>query len=181
MVYVAWGALVMHVALGAMQAERSVVYTITMAMCVVIVPTLHILAGRRKEVAVAMSSQEWLDTGAVEELADGHGKVIAQPVGERIAIFRFGNQLSAMSNVCAHQGGPLGEGRIIDGCVTCPWHGYQYRPEDGCSPPPFTEKLPTFALRIENGRVFVNVKPFPPGAPAMPVSAEEPNPKLAHA
>jgi nitrite reductase/ring-hydroxylating ferredoxin subunit len=29
------------------------------------------------------------------------------------------------------QNGPLGEGRIVDGCITCPWHGYQYRPDTG--------------------------------------------------
>ena len=29
--------------------------------------------------------------------------------------------------------GPLGEGKIVDGCITCPWHGFQYRPQDGCT------------------------------------------------
>ena len=46
-------------------------------------------------------------------------------------------RIFALSNVCRHQGGPLGEGRILAGCLTCPWHGYQYHVEDGCSPPPF--------------------------------------------
>src|SRR5258708_32299800 len=43
------------------------------------------------------------------------------PDGERIAVFRDGAQIGALSNLCAHQHGPIGEGRIIDGCVTCPW------------------------------------------------------------
>ena len=34
-----------------------------------------------------------------------------------------------------------GEGRVIDGCITCPWHGYQYLPANGRSPAPFTEKV----------------------------------------
>ena len=46
--------------------------------------------------------------------------------------------------VCQHQNGPLGEGKVVDGCVVCPWHGYEYRPETGASPPPFTEKVPTY-------------------------------------
>jgi hypothetical protein len=33
----------------------------------------------------------------------------------------------------------LGEGKIVDGCITCPWHGYQYRPADGVAGP-FTER-----------------------------------------
>mgnify|MGYP003753304843 CR=1 FL=1 len=48
-----------------------------------------------------------------------------------------------MHNVCKHQMGPLGEGKIIDGCITCPWHGYQYLPANGQSPPPFTEMVKT--------------------------------------
>ena len=64
-------------------------------------------------------------------------------------MFRDGDEIGALTNLCAHQNGPLGEGRIIDGCVTCPWHGYQYRLADGCAPPPFTEKLVTYRVRIK--------------------------------
>ena len=67
-------------------------------------------------------------------------------------MFRDGAQIGALSNLCAHQNGPIGEGRIIDGCVTCPWHGYQYRLQDGCAPPPFTEKLVTYRVRIDRRR-----------------------------
>ena len=60
--------------------------------------------------------------------------------GERVAIFKYDGKISAVSNVCQHQNGPLGEGKILDGCITCPWHGYQYLPETGASPPPFVRK-----------------------------------------
>jgi nitrite reductase/ring-hydroxylating ferredoxin subunit len=72
-----------------------------------------------------------------------------------VAVFRHQGRLSAISNVCKHQNGPLGEGRIVDGCITCPWHGYQYEPETGTSPPPFDDKVPTYDLRIEGGWVAV--------------------------
>jgi nitrite reductase/ring-hydroxylating ferredoxin subunit len=78
--------------------------------------------------------------------------------------------LSAVSNLCAHQNGPLGEGRIVDGCITCPWHGYQYRPEDGCAPPPFTERLATYRLRVANGMVLLDPRANPPGTPVEPVT-----------
>jgi nitrite reductase/ring-hydroxylating ferredoxin subunit len=83
--------------------------------------------------------------------------------GERVAVFRYDGRISAISNVCQHQNGPLGEGKILDGCVTCPWHGYQYRPADGASPPPFQERVPTFRVRVEDGRIFVDPRPLPPG------------------
>ena len=80
--------------------------------------------------------------------------MVTPPNGEPIAVFRHAGRLSAVTNLCAHQNGPLGEGRVIDGCITCPWHGYQYRLEDGIAPPPFTEKLATFRLRVVDGHVL---------------------------
>ena len=71
-------------------------------------------------------------------------------------MFRDGSQIGALTNLCAHQNGPLGEGRIINGCVTCPWHGYEYRLEDGCAPPPFTEKLATYRVRLRDGVIEVD-------------------------
>ena len=82
-----------------------------------------------------------------------------------MALFRYDGKVSAISNVCRHQNGPLGEGKIVDGCVVCPWHGYQYRPHDGTSPPPFTEKVPTFRVKVAAGRVLVDPRPLPPGTP----------------
>jgi nitrite reductase/ring-hydroxylating ferredoxin subunit len=88
--------------------------------------------------------------------------------GERVAVFRYDGRVAALSSVCQHQNGPLGEGRVIDGCVTCPWHGYQYRPEDGGSPPPFTEKIHTYRARVSAGRVQVNPAPLPAGTRVPP-------------
>ena len=53
--------------------------------------------------------------------------------------------------------------KILDGCITCPWHGYQYLPDTGASPPPFVEKVPTFNVRVKNGRVLIHPKPNPAG------------------
>ena len=88
---------------------------------------------------------------------------IVSAAGERIAVFRYGNKVSAVSNVCQHQNGPLGEGKIVGGCIVCPWHGYEYAPETGAAPPPFTEAVPTFRSEIRDGRVYVDPRPLPPG------------------
>ena len=80
--------------------------------------------------------------------------------------FRDGMQIGAVTNLCAHQNGPLGEGRIINGCITCPWHGYEYRLADGCAPPRFTEKLTTYRVRISGVIVEVDPKSLPPGTRA---------------
>ena len=100
-----------------------------------------------------------MDAGPADAVVEGRAVVVPVSGQERVAVFRHSDRLSAISNVCAHQGGPLGEGRIIDGCVTCPWHGYQYRPSDGQSPAPFTDRVPTYRVRVHCGRIQLDPTP----------------------
>jgi nitrite reductase/ring-hydroxylating ferredoxin subunit len=124
---------------------------------------LHLAAARHEHQRdAAVASSPWVDVCAVADVPESRG-VMACLSGERVAVFRNGDRLSAVSNVCQHQNGPLGEGKIVNGCIVCPWHGYEYVPETGASPPPFTEKIPTFSIRVANGRVLVDPRPHPPG------------------
>lgn len=177
-VYAAFGLLVLHVALGVMQSERSPIIPILLGGAVVLLGALHLAAAGRErardEQPNAVDAGGWLTVGTVEDLLaslpDGRARIVVPPGGERIAVFRNGQTLSAIINVCAHQNGPLGEGRIIDGCVTCPWHGFQFRPEDGCAPAPFTDKIATYRLKREGGTVLVDPRPLPPGTRVEPLA-----------
>ena len=51
----------------------------------------------------------------------------------------------------------------MDGCITCPWHGYQYLPHNGQSPPPFKEKVSTYDVQLEDTKVWINPKAYPEG------------------
>ena len=51
--------------------------------------------------------------------------VRGQGRGPSIAVFKLKGKLSALSNVCLHQGGPVGAGKVVLGLVICQWHGYQ--------------------------------------------------------
>ena len=51
--------------------------------------------------------------------------------GKEMAVCRLGDKFYALDNFCAHMGGPLCQGRVDDGVVTCPWHGAKYRVENG--------------------------------------------------
>ena len=99
-------------------------------------------------------------------IPDKAARIVARQAASASPCFATATQIGAVTNLCAHQNGPLGEGRIIDGCITCPWHGYQYRLADGCAPPPFTEKLATYRVRLNGGNVEVDPRPLPPGTPA---------------
>ena len=114
----------------------------------------------------------FMDACAVAEIPENRARVICLS-GERVAIFKYDGRISAVSNVCQHQNGPLGEGKILDGCITCPWHGYQYMPDTGAAPAPFVEKVPTFNVLVKNGRVLVQPKPNPPGMKTKPALIEK--------
>jgi nitrite reductase/ring-hydroxylating ferredoxin subunit/DMSO/TMAO reductase YedYZ heme-binding membrane subunit len=166
-VYLAYGVLAMHVALGVMQSRHSPFIPVLLGAAITTVSALHLIAGRRERAldrgAGSSSGDGWIVVGPPLSIPDRAARIVSAPDGERIAVFRDGEQIGALTNLCAHQNGPLGEGRIIDGCVTCPWHGYQYRLEDGRAPPPFTEKLATYRVRIKAGVVEVDPHPLPPG------------------
>jgi sulfoxide reductase heme-binding subunit YedZ len=178
LVYVAYALLVLHVALGALQAETSPVLAALVALGAASLGALHWTAARRDASAdrsatparatVRDDPAPWLDACAVDDIPEGRARVVLA-AGERIAVFRSRGHLSALSGVCQHQNGPLGEGRIVDGLVVCPWHGYQYRPRCGRSPEPFHERVPTFRVRIEGERVLVDPRPLPLGTETAPV------------
>jgi nitrite reductase/ring-hydroxylating ferredoxin subunit/DMSO/TMAO reductase YedYZ heme-binding membrane subunit len=169
-VYVAYALVVMHVALGSMQDEEQHPFIPLMLVGGFgTVALLHLIAGwreRKIDKDSAVTGEGWIVVGPPHSIPDKAARIVAAPGGERIAVFRDGVQIGALINLCAHQHGPLGEGRIIDGCVTCPWHGYQYRLSDGCAPAPFTEKLATYRVRLNRGLVEVDPRPLAPGTPA---------------
>ncbi|MEM7350287.1 MAG: Rieske 2Fe-2S domain-containing protein [Acidobacteriota bacterium] len=175
LVYVAYGLIVLHVALGILQAETSPLLSVFLGLGMVWILGLHIVAGR-KEAATdrevgSTNADGLVDVCGVDDIRENRGKVVTVS-GERLAVFRYDGKISAMSNACQHQNGPLGEGKIVDGLVVCPWHGFQYKPNCGASPEPFTEKIPTFRVAVADGRVLVDPKPLPPGTEVEPALIE---------
>ena len=114
----------------------------------------------------------WHNVCTVDDIADERAKIFTID-NDRIAVFKYNGKLSAVHNSCKHQGGPLGEGKIVDGCITCPWHGYQYYPHNGQSPPPFTEKIVTYELKLVGKDVFINPQGLPEGSEVTTVIIEQ--------
>ena len=165
-VYAAYALVFAHVCLGALQSELNPILPIVLALGLAIITALHLFAARKEHALdrlhLAPAAEGFLDAGPAESISERCARVVTLG-NERVAIFRYDGKVSAVSNVCRHQNGPLGEGKIVDGCITCPWHGYQYLPETGASPPPFPEKVETYRTRVVNGRVWVHPQAHPPG------------------
>jgi methionine sulfoxide reductase heme-binding subunit len=164
LVYVAYALIVLHVVFGALQVERHLLLTVVVWVGLLWLLTIHLLAALRER----RLDMEQPDTGDflevchVNDIPDGRARIVSVS-GERVAVFRYGHRISAVSSVCRHQNGPLGEGRIVNGCIVCPWHGYEYEPASGRAPAPFTERLPTFDVRIVGDRVQIGSRPHPAG------------------
>jgi nitrite reductase/ring-hydroxylating ferredoxin subunit/DMSO/TMAO reductase YedYZ heme-binding membrane subunit len=165
-VYLAYFLVIMHVMLGAIQYETNPVYFIIILIGSFTLITLHVYTGiievRLDYKQFEVKKDGFSKVCKVEEIEENRAKIVCIDK-ERIAIFKTGGKLFAVNNVCKHQNGPLGEGKVVDGCITCPWHGYQYLPNNGQSPPPFNEKVTTYDVKVYEGNVWVNPLPYPEG------------------
>ncbi len=176
MVYVAYALLILHIALGALQYEEHIGYGGIIVISFLAIAGLHLTAGFKEIKSLraqktALSENGFIEVGSIEEIPNDRAKTVFVE-GENIAIFKYDGKVSAVHNVCKHQMGPLGEGKIVDGCITCPWHGYQYLPENGQSPPPFKELLHTYEVKILDNKVWVNPLPKPEGTFVEPAILE---------
>lgn len=170
LVYAAYALVIAHVAFGSARDHGGTLPIafpyVMLGAGVAWVAGLHLIAGLKGAgERAAEPSEGWVEVPEPSAIDEGRARIVPLPGGASAAVFREGDTYRAMSNVCAHQGGPVGEGKIVDGCATCPWHGYQYRTENGCSPPPYTEKLPTYELRVSGGRLEVRAEANEPGTP----------------
>jgi nitrite reductase/ring-hydroxylating ferredoxin subunit/uncharacterized membrane protein len=95
-----------------------------------------------------------LDTGDVTDLAT---LPEATPTKAKagindLVLVRIGATVHALHAVCAHAGGPLPQGTIVDGCIQCPWHGARYRLTDGhVRRGPAVYDQPSYEIRTVEG------------------------------
>ncbi len=103
----------------------------------------------------AVRTDGWTRVAAAEALPDGASQIVYFG-GDQVALFNVGDQLYAVGNRCSHANGPLAEGVVEGGCVTCPWHGSRFdlasgQPQGG----PAVKPVPTYRVKVEGGEVFL--------------------------
>jgi nitrite reductase/ring-hydroxylating ferredoxin subunit/multimeric flavodoxin WrbA len=107
-------------------------------------------------------AENWVDVGSEEELKSR--PVSAVKTGRtQIAITCTGGTLGAISGVCNHAAGPLGEGTLDGEYVVCPWHHWKFHARTGLGEPGFEEDaVPAYRLKVEGGRVLVDLESATP-------------------
>jgi nitrite reductase/ring-hydroxylating ferredoxin subunit len=92
-----------------------------------------------------------------EELRDGEMKQISV-AGTEILLARVDGTYHAIAAHCTHYGAPLVDGVLNGERIVCPWHHACFNVTSGdLEEPPAVDSLPCFSVRVENGKVLVDV------------------------
>lgn len=105
--------------------------------------------------AVTHEPEGWVQVLASTALAEGTMQRVKAGDTD-LLLARQGGRVCALAHACAHLGGPLSEGELKDGSVVCPWHGSEFRLDDGSVVNgPSTHAQPCFAVRERSGQIEV--------------------------
>lgn len=91
-----------------------------------------------------------------DSLTEGSAKII-RIHGREIALIKSNDQIFAAGNECPHLGGPIGEGRVMDGKVTCPWHDWTFDLNSGeCDINP-AAKITIYPVTITDEGIIIEI------------------------
>jgi naphthalene 1,2-dioxygenase system ferredoxin subunit len=102
-------------------------------------------------------TQNWIDAAAADAVPEED--VMAVTVaGKEVALYGVDGEVYATDNICTHGHARLCDGFLEGGEIECPLHQGRFDVRSGkamCAP--LTEDLRTYPVKIENGRVFVDL------------------------
>lgn len=108
-----------------------------------------------------MSTPQWVSVGPQTDLM-AKGRTLIKHDGRQIAVFAGDAGLFACANRCPHEGYPLSEGTLTDGCIlTCNWHNWKFDLRSGDTLVG-SDPVTTFPIEVRDGDVFVDVAGPPP-------------------
>lgn len=108
--------------------------------------------------ARAEQTSEYVAVAAADDVPPGWA--IRVRIGSRtLAVANHEGTFYAMDDACSHAAGPLGDNRIVSGCLLeCPWHGARFDVRSGeVERGPARKAQKTFEARVEEGTVFVRL------------------------
>ena len=98
---------------------------------------------------------DWVTVAKTGDLSEGE-MIGAAVDGVELLVANVGGQYHAIGSVCTHEGGPLADGDLYEGVVTCPWHGSGFDVTTGqVEMSPATEPEPVYEVRVEGDEIQV--------------------------
>ncbi|PRY85405.1 nitrite reductase small subunit NirD [Donghicola tyrosinivorans] len=99
----------------------------------------------------------WTDIAALDDIPLRGARIVKTHAG-CVAVFRTDeNEVYAVSDTCPHKGGPLSEGIVHGKKVTCPLHNWVFSLETGEAQGADEGQIATYSVRVENGRVLMDL------------------------
>jgi nitrite reductase/ring-hydroxylating ferredoxin subunit len=95
--------------------------------------------------------------GSVRDLAEGMALQRVLSSGEAVCLIRYGNEVSAVSDICTHQHFSMSQGDVLaDGTLQCAWHGARFDCRSGeVKQGPAESPLPVYEVRIEGDAILI--------------------------
>jgi nitrite reductase (NADH) small subunit len=108
--------------------------------------------------APAAGSGAWRDVCALAAIPPTGARVLKTAHGD-VALFRTtAGAVYALRDACPHKGGPLSQGIVHGAAVTCPLHGRRIDLATGALEAPEVGCTRSFPVRIEHGRVLLDLR-----------------------
>jgi len=86
------------------------------------------------------------------------GKMIVEVEDRLVVVFHVAGKFYAIDDVCTHDGGPLGEGKLDGFCIACPRHGAKFDIRDGRAlTMPATQPTAAHEVKIEENEILVRL------------------------
>lgn len=104
-----------------------------------------------------MSQADWKPLCRLEDIPVLGARRVRRKAGAEVAVFRTADdRVFALLDRCPHKGGPLSQGIVFGERVACPLHNWTLGLADGCAQAPDEGRTPTFAVKVEDGQVFLD-------------------------
>lgn len=100
---------------------------------------------------------QWTPICRTDDIPELGARRVARERGLDVAVFRAGSgQIFALLDRCPHKGGPLSQGLVFGESVACPLHNWTIQLPDGRAATPDEGCTPRFAVRVEEGVVYLD-------------------------
>ena len=102
-------------------------------------------------------ARNWQRICRVDDIPVLGARRVARQTGLEVAVFRNGEgEVFALLDRCPHKGGPLSQGIVFGTSVACPLHNWSIGLDDGCAKAPDEGCTPRFAVKVEDGEVYLD-------------------------
>ena len=102
---------------------------------------------------------EFVPVAKVGDVRPGEGKLVRPAAGryrgKAMAVFNENGRHYILNYICPHSGGPIGEGTIKDGIVTCPFHGWSYQADTGLPQASAEHSISAYEVKVEGDAILV--------------------------